>query len=70
MPEELRDEWEASLADLEQRRAAGRAMGGEERLAKHHGQGKLDARARIDAPRRSRVVHGARHAHRRRRGAG
>ena len=48
MPE-LRDDWEASLADLEQRRAAGRAMGGEERLAKHHGQGKLDARARIDA---------------------
>jgi len=48
MPE-LRDEWEASLADLEQRRAAGRAMGGEERLARHHGQGKLDARARIDA---------------------
>src|SRR6476469_1836715 len=48
MPE-LRDDWEASLADLEQRRAAGRAMGGDERLARHHGQGKLDARARIDA---------------------
>jgi acetyl-CoA carboxylase carboxyltransferase component len=48
MPE-LRDDWEASLADLEQRRAAGRAMGGPERLAKHHAQGKLDARERIDA---------------------
>jgi acetyl-CoA carboxylase carboxyltransferase component len=48
MPE-LRDDWEASLADLEERRAAGRAMGGAERLAKHRAQGKLDARARIDA---------------------
>ena len=67
---ELRDDWEATLADLEQRRAAGRAMGGEERLAKHHGQGKLDARARIDAARRPRLVHGARHAHRWRRGPG
>src|SRR3954451_4856102 len=44
-----RDDWEASLADLEERRAAGRAMGGPERLAKHRGQGKIDARARIDA---------------------
>ena len=41
--------WDATLADLEQRRAAGRAMGGDERLAKHHAAGKLDARARIDA---------------------
>lgn len=40
--------WEESLEDLERRRLAARAMGGEERLAKHHGQGKLDARARID----------------------
>jgi acetyl-CoA carboxylase carboxyltransferase component len=48
MPE-LRDDWDSTLADLEQRRAAGRAMGGPERLAKHHGQGKLDARARVDA---------------------
>ena len=49
MAEEMRDDWESTLADLEQRRAVGRAMGGPERLAKHHAQGKLDARARIDA---------------------
>jgi acetyl-CoA carboxylase carboxyltransferase component len=42
------DDWKGTLADLEDRRSAGRSMGGEERLAKHHGQGKLDARARID----------------------
>jgi acetyl-CoA carboxylase carboxyltransferase component len=41
-------EWEATLTDLEARRAAARAMGGEERLAKHRAAGKLDARARID----------------------
>ena len=40
-------EWEATLADLEQRRAVSRSMGGEERLAKHRASGKLDARARI-----------------------
>jgi methylmalonyl-CoA decarboxylase subunit alpha len=43
------DDWKATLADLEDRRASGRAMGGEERLAKHHAAGKLDARARIDS---------------------
>ena len=41
-------EWDPTLADLEERRSASRAMGGEERLAKHRGQGKLDARSRID----------------------
>ncbi len=41
-------EWETTLADLEARRAAARAMGGAERLAKHRAAGKLDARARID----------------------
>ena len=40
--------WEGVLADLEQRRLTSRAMGGEERLAKHRGAGKLDARARVD----------------------
>jgi len=40
--------WEATLADLAARRSAARAMGGEERLAKHRGRGKLDARARVD----------------------
>ncbi len=41
--------WEQRLADLEGRRAAGRAMGGPERLARHRAGGKLDARARVDA---------------------
>ncbi len=43
----LRD-WEDTLDDLEERRKRTMAMGGDERLAKHHGKGKLDARARID----------------------
>jgi methylmalonyl-CoA decarboxylase subunit alpha len=41
-------EWDATLDDLSERRAAARAMGGEERLAKQRAGGKLDARARID----------------------
>jgi acetyl-CoA carboxylase carboxyltransferase component len=41
-------DWDATLEDLEQRRQRTLAMGGPERLAKHHGKGKLDARARID----------------------
>src|SRR5215470_4087251 len=40
--------WDAALEDLAQRRAVSRAMGGEERLRKHHDAGKLDARARVD----------------------
>lgn len=39
--------WSEVLDQLSDRRAASRAMGGEERLAKHRGAGKLDARARI-----------------------
>jgi acetyl-CoA carboxylase carboxyltransferase component len=42
------DGWDDVLAQLDQRRAASRAMGGEERLQKHRAGGKLDARARID----------------------
>lgn len=42
------NEWGEVLDDLERRRAASRAMGGEERLRKHRDAGKLDARARID----------------------
>src|SRR4051812_4150248 len=42
------EDWDGVLADLQQRRDASRAMGGQERLAKHHAAGKLDARARID----------------------
>ena len=40
--------WDEATDDLEGRRDAARAMGGEERLAKHRGAGALDARARID----------------------
>ncbi len=41
-------EWDEVLEDLQHRRDASRAMGGEERLRKHREAGKLDARARID----------------------
>ena len=40
--------WEGVLENLELRRRASRAMGGDERLRKHREAGKLDARARID----------------------
>jgi acetyl-CoA carboxylase carboxyltransferase component len=41
-------DWQETLDDLDRRRRRTRAMGGPERLAKHRGKGKLDARARID----------------------
>jgi acetyl-CoA carboxylase carboxyltransferase component len=41
------ESWDGVLEQLEAKRAASRAMGGEERLAKHRGAGKLDARARV-----------------------
>jgi acetyl-CoA carboxylase carboxyltransferase component len=41
-------DWDDTLDDLERRRQHTLAMGGSERLAKHHDKGKLDARARID----------------------
>jgi acetyl-CoA carboxylase carboxyltransferase component len=41
------DEWNEVLEDLARRREASRAMGGDERLAKHRAIGKLDARARV-----------------------
>jgi acetyl-CoA carboxylase carboxyltransferase component len=41
-------EWLEVLEDLQRRREISRAMGGDERLAKHRGAGKLDVRARID----------------------
>jgi acetyl-CoA carboxylase carboxyltransferase component len=40
--------WRDILEDLDSRRVASRAMGGQERLRKHRDAGKLDARARID----------------------
>jgi acetyl-CoA carboxylase carboxyltransferase component len=47
MPDELPNNWGATLADLAERRAGARAMGGDERLDRHHAAGKLDARARV-----------------------
>ena len=41
------DEWGPVLEDRAARRAAARAMGGEERLDRHRKAGKLDARARV-----------------------
>jgi acetyl-CoA carboxylase carboxyltransferase component len=40
--------WDEVLTHLEDRRTSARAMGGDERLAKHRGAGKLDVRARIE----------------------
>jgi len=40
--------WDGVVERLAGRRAGARAMGGEERLARHRDAGKLDARARID----------------------
>ncbi len=40
--------WEAEIEELRRREALARRMGGEEKLARHHNQGKLDVRARVD----------------------
>lgn len=40
-------EWKETLEDLARRREHAHGMGGPERLAKHRGKGKLDARARV-----------------------
>ncbi len=40
-------DWEQTLEDLDRRRQHARGMGGPERLDKHRGTGKLDARARV-----------------------
>lgn len=42
------EDWQETLDDLARRRQHARAMGGPERLDKHRGQGKLDARARVE----------------------
>ncbi|HEX5095291.1 MAG TPA: carboxyl transferase domain-containing protein, partial [Acidimicrobiia bacterium] len=47
MPDRTSESWDDVVEDLAQRRAASRAMGGDERLAKHRAAGKLDVRARI-----------------------
>ncbi|MCV7215897.1 acetyl-CoA carboxylase carboxyltransferase subunit [Mycobacterium crocinum] len=41
-------DWQETLHDLSRRRQHAHSMGGDERLAKHHAKGKLDARGRID----------------------
>jgi acetyl-CoA carboxylase carboxyltransferase component len=41
------EDWEDTLGELSRRRQHAHQMGGTERLAKHHGKGKLDARARL-----------------------
>lgn len=41
-------DWAETLEDLDRRRQRAWAMGGQERLAKHRANGKLDARARIE----------------------
>lgn len=40
-------DWKETIEDLDRRRDRARAMGGPERVAKHHAKGKLDVRARI-----------------------
>ena len=42
------DDWRSTLDDLDARRRAAAAMGGEAKLAKRRAEGRLDARARID----------------------
>ena len=42
------DDWKDTLDELARRRDHSRGMGGDERLAKHHDKGKLDARGRPD----------------------
>jgi acetyl-CoA carboxylase carboxyltransferase component len=42
------EDWAQTLEDLDRRRQHATAMGGPERLDKHRGKGKLDARARVE----------------------
>ncbi|MGE0215652.1 acyl-CoA carboxylase subunit beta [Mycolicibacterium sp.] len=42
------DDWRDTLDELARRRAVSRAMGGQDRLARHRAAGKLDARGRIE----------------------
>jgi len=42
------EDWTDTLDELSRRRRYAHAMGGPERLDKHHGKGKLDARARLE----------------------
>ena len=42
------EDWAETLEDLDRRRRHARGMGGPERLDKHRGKGRLDARARLE----------------------
>jgi acetyl-CoA carboxylase carboxyltransferase component len=42
-------DWDATLAELAARREAARAMGGPDKVARHHAKGELDARQRVAA---------------------
>src|SRR5882757_5995944 len=42
------EDWGDTLDELSRRRQQAHAMGGTERVARHHGKGKLDARARLE----------------------
>lgn len=46
--DELPGGWGPTLDDLAERRAAARALGGEQRIQKHRASGRLDARQRVD----------------------
>ncbi|MGF6781155.1 carboxyl transferase domain-containing protein [Paraburkholderia sp. GAS334] len=47
-PLPVASEWVDDLHELAQRRAIARELGGDEQVARHHAQGKLTARERID----------------------
>ena len=59
-------DWQETLDDLDRRRQHTLGDGRTERLAKHRGKGKLDARARIDRLARPGDIPRNRHAGRRR----
>ena len=42
--------WQKEIDELRRREALAKRMGGEEKVARHHNQGKLTVRERIDAP--------------------
>ena len=46
--DDLPNAWGPRLADLASRKQRSRAMGGPEKIDKHHGRGSLTARERID----------------------
>ncbi|MGQ2931756.1 MAG: methylmalonyl-CoA carboxyltransferase, partial [Sphingopyxis sp.] len=41
--------WKKEVDELAARRAMAEKMGGDEKVARQHGRGKMDARARLDA---------------------